>query len=172
MSDRHSLGHAGGAGRENDPGVIIDDWCRGSPTARDARAPRKTRIGDDPRHGGLAEHQLGALLGVVGVDRHVGRTARQDRQDGHVQRVAAGRHADPDPVAPTDPACGKPACAFLEIGDHLGIGQLDLAVVDARGVREAAGGVIKNVDQRPRGRGLPRSQVLRRNLGHRHVWES
>ena len=65
---------------------------------------------------GLAEHQLGALVGVVGVDGHVGGAGGQGRQDRDVERVAAGRHADADAVAAADSPRGEPLDALLDVG--------------------------------------------------------
>ena len=94
-------------------------------------APRiRPRLGDDRDHVGLAEHQVGPFVGVVGVDRHVGGAGGQRREDRHVQRVAARRHPDADAVAAADAAGGEPLDALLDVGDQLGVGELDLAVVE------------------------------------------
>ena len=172
MGDRHALRYAGRARRENDPGVIARYRRRHVPAARRTRAAGQTGLSDDTRHGGFAEHQLCPLLRVVGIHRHVRRAGSQHREDRHVQRVAPRWHPDSDPVSSADPARGQPPHTLLEIGDHLGVGQLDGAVVDAGGVRVSRRGGIENVDQCSRRRGLARAQISGRDLGHRHGCES
>ncbi|MEU0037138.1 hypothetical protein, partial [Streptomyces sp. NPDC006333] len=43
----------------------------------------------DRAHPGFAEDQLGPLVGVLGVHRHIGRAGRQYGEDGDVQVVGA-----------------------------------------------------------------------------------
>ena len=112
------------------------------PSGDAARHPRdepgaadQALLGDHRDDFGLGEHQLGALVGIVGVDRHVGGAGGQRREDRHVQRVAARRHADADAVAAADAAGGQPFDALLDVGDQLGVGELDLAVVEWRASR-------------------------------------
>ena len=104
----------------------------GAPPARRAVAADQAVLGDDADDAGLAEYQRGPLLGVVGVDRHVGGAGGERRQDGHVQRIAARRHPDSDAVAAADPARGEPLDALLDVDDQLGVGELHVAVVDRR----------------------------------------
>ena len=145
------------------------------PSGDAARHPRdepgaadQALLGDDPDHVGLAEHQLGPLVGVVGVDRHVGRAGGQRREDRHVQRVTARRHPDADAVAAADAAGGEPRDAFLDVGDQLGVGELDRAVVERGRIGVARRGVVEDVDERARfGRGR-RQQVLRRDFRLMH----
>ena len=172
VSNRNSLRNAGGARGEDDPGVVTDRGWAGAPAARRTRAAAEARFGDHPDDPGFAEYQLGPLLRIVGVHRHIGRTSREHRQDGHVQRVAARGHPDSNPVAPADSPRGQPAHTLLDIGDHLRVCQLHRAVIDAGGVRVARGSVVENVDQSPRGRGLIGSQIVRGNPGQRHACES
>ena len=122
----------------------------GAPTAGGADAADQALLGDDTDHTRLAEHQRGPLVGVVGVDRHVGGAGGQGRQDRDVQRVAARRHADADAVAATDAARGQPRDALLDVGDQLGVGQLHVAVVDGGRIGMAHGGLVQDVDQRAR----------------------
>ena len=110
---------------------------------------------------GLAEHQVGALVGIVGVDRHVGGAGGQRGQDRDVERVAARRHPDADAVAAADPARGQPLDALLDVGDQLGVGELDVAVVERGSVGMALGGGVQDVDQRALRRCARRQQVLR-----------
>ena len=102
----------------------------GAPAARRAGAADQAQLGDDRDDAGLAEHQVGPLLRIVGVDRHVGGAGGQRRQDRDVERVAARRHPDADAVAATDPARGQPLHALLDVGDQLGVGELHVAVVE------------------------------------------
>ena len=125
------------------------------PSGDAARQPRRragaadeARLGDDADDVRLAEHQLGPLVGVVGVDRHVRRTGGQRRQDRDVERVAARRHPDADAVAAADAAGRQPRDAVLDVGDQLAVGELDGAVVDRRRIGVARRGVVQDVDQR------------------------
>ena len=121
-----------------DPDVkMIHASSRASGAA--ARQPRdepgpaeQARFGDDRNDVGLTEHQFGAFVGVVGVDRHVCRAGGQRRQDRHVQRIAARRHPDADPVAAADAPGGQPLHAVLDVADQLAVGELHGAVVDRR----------------------------------------
>ena len=83
VGDGDALGGAGGAGGEDDPGVVAGQRWAGAPAARRAGAAGRAGLGDHGRDVGLAEDQLGALVGVVGVDRHVGRAGGQ-----YVARIA------------------------------------------------------------------------------------
>ena len=62
----------------------------------------------------------------------------QRREDRHVQREAAGRHPDADPVAATDATRGQPRDAGFDVADQLAVGELHRAVVDRRGFRDSA----------------------------------
>ena len=172
VGDGHPLGHPGGPRGEDDPGVVADRRRGGSPTARGTRAADQAGLGDHPGDRSLAEHQRGPLFGVVGVHRHVTRSGGQDREHRHIQRIAARRHPDPDPVAAPDSASGQPPRTLLDVDEHFRIGELYCAVVDPRGVRIAGRGVVENIHQGPRRRGLPGSQIVIGDLGHHHGWES
>ena len=155
MCDRNTLRGAGGPGGEDDPGVVAAEWRARAPTARRTRSPDQSRLGDHRDHCGLGEHQVGPFLGIVGVDRHVGGAGGQRREDRHVQRITARRHADTDAVTAADAAGGQPFDTLLDIGDQLGVGELDLAVVEGGRVRMTARRVVEDVDERPRfGRAL------------------
>jgi hypothetical protein len=108
---------------------------------------------DHAHHAGFAEHQLGALVGVVRVDGHVGGARGERREDRDVQRVAAGRHADADAIAAPDAARRQPVDALLDVGDQLGVGELHVAVVDGGRIGMQFGGGVQHVDQ---GAGLGR----------------
>ena len=109
-----------------------------------------------PTTSGLAEHQCGPFIGVVGVHRHVGGAAGQGRQNRHVEGVTARRHADSDAVAAADAAGRQPRDAVLDVGDQLAVGELDGAVVERGCVGEAPGGVVEDVDKRAWFRGRRR----------------
>ena len=72
-------------------------------------------------------------VGIVGVDGDVGGACGQSRQDRGVEGVAARRHPDADAVAAADAARGQPLHALLDVGDQLGVGELDVAVVESTG---------------------------------------
>ena len=147
-------------GGEDDPCVVTGQRSARAPSPRRAVAADQALFGDDADDARLTEHQRGALVGVVGVDRHVGRSGGHRRQDGHVERITAGRHADSDAVAAADPTRGKPLDALLDVDDQLGVGELNLAVVDGGRIGMTFGGRVEDVDQRPRfGRGR-RQHVL------------
>ena len=172
MRHGDAFGRAGRSGGEDDPGVVARQRRTGPPAPRGARAARHAGFADDRDDVGLAEHQFGAFVGVVGIDGDVGRADGQGRQDRFVERKAARRHPDADPVAATDPAGRQPGDAGFDVADHLAVGELNRAVVDRGGFRVARGGVVEDVDQRARVRGARRRQVLRRDwfgsLGRRH----
>ena len=72
------FGLPGRPGGEDDPRVVAGPGVPGRPTG----APRGVSAPPSPStaaHPGLAEHQLGPLLRVVGVDRHVGGAGRRAR---------------------------------------------------------------------------------------------
>ena len=78
----------------------------GAPAAsRRRRRGRRSSTADDRR---LAEHEVGALVGVVGVDGHVGRAGVQHGEDGDVEVVRARGHADADAVAGADAGSREP----------------------------------------------------------------
>jgi hypothetical protein len=63
-----------------------------------------TVVAEHRAHPGLAEHELGAFVGVVGVDRDVGGTRGEHGQDRDVQLGGAGGDPDADAVADPDAA--------------------------------------------------------------------
>ena len=76
----------------------------GVPTARVRRsdtASPSPSTAHDPR---LGEHELGAFLGIVRVDRHVGGARREHAEDREVQLGRTGGDPDADAVADTDAA--------------------------------------------------------------------
>ncbi len=150
MGDRDALRGSGGSGREDDPGVVATQRRACAPSPGRAGPPDQSLLGDDPNHVGLAEHQRGPLLGVVGVHRHVGGACGQRRKDRHIKRVTARRHPDADAVTAADAAGGEPLDAFLDVADQLGVGELHRAVVERGrvGVQRRRG--VEDVDERAR----------------------
>lgn len=122
-------------------------------------------LGDDARPPRPRRRPVRPVPGVVGVHRDVGRTGGEGGQDRHIERIAARRHPDADPVSAADSAGGQPCHPLLDVGDHLGVGQLDGAVVDAGGIRVPGRGVVEDVDEGPGCGGVSRQQILRRNFG-------
>ncbi len=167
MGHRDTLGCTRRPGREDDPGIVADERSSCTPPPRRSVAADQALFGDDTDDTGLAEHQCGALVGIVGVHRHVGGAGGKRGQDGDVQRVGAGRHSDPDAVTAADAARGQPRHALFDVDDQLGIGELHLAVVDRRCVGMPLGGGVEDVDQRPWWRGRRRQQVLGGDVGSR-----
>ena len=151
VGDGHALRGSGGARGEDDPGVIAGQRWGRAPAARRTRSTDQTGLGDDRDDLGLTEHQRRPFLGVVGVDGDVRGAGGQGGQDRGVQRIAARRHPNADPVAAADPAGGQPGDTLLDVTDQLGVGELHLAVVDGRRVRVATRGLVEDVDQGPRG---------------------
>ena len=160
VGDRDALRGARRPRGEDDPGVVAAQRSRGTPSARRTGAPDQAAFGDHSHDVGLGEHQFGPLGRIVGVDGHVRRARGEGGQDRDVERIAARRHPDADAVAAADAAHRQPRHAVLDVGDQLGIRELHGAVVQSRRVGVAPRGVVEDVDQRARGRGLGRQQVL------------
>ena len=66
-------------------------------------------VAEHRAHPGLAEHELGPLLGVVGVDGNVGGARGEDSEDRDVQLGGAGGDPDADAVADPDAGAGEAA---------------------------------------------------------------
>ena len=98
---------------------------------------------DDGADAGLAEHHVGALLGVVGVDGDVGGADRQRREDRDVQVGGARRDADADPVAVADPGGAERGAEGVDLAQQRGVVEHAVAVVDAAARSRAA--VARNV---------------------------
>jgi len=168
----HPFGQPGRPGGEDDPGVVSGRRRRRAPAARRARAAQQARLGDDPGDRGLAEDKLGPLIGVVGVDRDVRRARGEGGQDRHVERVAARGHPDTHPVPAADSPRGQPPRPGLDVGDHLGVGQSHLAVVDPDRIRVTPGRRVEDVDEGARRGGVTGAEILRRDSGSGHEPES
>ena len=114
--------------------------------------------------------RLGALVGVVVVDGHVGGAGEQDADDGHVEvgRAATGcarPTRSPRPTPSSRRAVGdvRRGAEQLVVGEHLA------AVVDGRRVGVVVGGGAQHVDEGARCRGRGRREaggrVGRRGVG-------
>lgn len=140
---------------------MIHASCSGP--GRAAAAPAAGGVGDvDARSGaqhrpypGLAEDQLGALVRVLGVDRHVGGARGEHGQDARVQLVGAGGHAYPDPVAEAHPGGREGQQAALDLGGQRPVGQPGGAVVQGELVGVRPYGGFEDVDEGARRGGGP-----------------
>lgn len=160
MADGDALGLAGGAGGEDDPGVVLGAGPRGG-RGTGVRVAGGVDARSGAQHGphpGLAEDQLGALVRVLGVDGHVGGTCGEDGEDGHVQLVGPGRHAYADPV--TEPHSGgrEGAPTALDLDGQCPVGQPGGAVVQGELVGVLPYGGLEDVDEGTRRGGGPGGQ--------------
>lgn len=149
MGDGHALRRAGRTGREDDPRVVAGGGCRALRSApRRWRQFRGLRVRPQHvTHAGLAEDGGGTLLGVVGVDRHIGRSAVQDCEDRKVQLRGTRRNADSHPVSRADALRGEPACTVSGLGAQLTVGQHLDARVKGRCVGVSGGGGLEDGDE-------------------------
>ena len=128
----HALRLASRTGGEDDPrgvfrtrGIGLLGWgARARGIAQEAEA----FISKDAIDIGLAEDHLGALVWIIGVDRHVGRARRQGRQNGEVELALAGGHPNADAIAPAHTIGVQLGGPQLDLVDELGVGD-DFAVV-------------------------------------------
>ena len=178
VADRDALRLPGGARREDDPRVVLQAGQARTDALRGRRRQRDGALGaDDGADPRLAEHQVGALVGVVRVDGDVSRADRQRREDRDVQVGGARRDADPDPVAVADPGGTEHGAEGVDLAQQRGVVEHPVAVVDRRGTGVGAGGRLEDVAQGPlRRRGA--RDVHRRHGGARvagrgrHVWHA
>lgn len=112
---RDALRNPRRAGREDDPRVVVGRRridVPGRPRARVRILPveQPARDGavrvdelparaDDAAHARFAEHEVCALLGIIGVDGHIGRSSRHHAEDRDVEVSVARGHAHADAVA-------------------------------------------------------------------------
>ena len=101
---------------------------------------------------GLVEDQPGPRVGVVVVDRHVGRAHREDAEHGDVQLDGPGRDPHPYPVTAAHTLAGQPVGDAVDGDREVAVGERRVAVVDSRRVRVRRHGGGQHVDQRPGGR--------------------
>ncbi len=159
VADRDSLGRAGGAGGEDDPGVVGEVGvllrCRlgGIPGREDDQVG-----GDHRRHPGFVEHQAGPLVGVVVVDRHVSGTGQQDADDGNVEVGGAARDAHAHSVATAHALVAQGGGDVTRRREQLVVGEHLAAVVDGRGVGVVVGRGTQHVDEGARRRGAVGAQ--------------
>ena len=117
------FGRAGRPGGEDDPRVVV-----GAPGAPGVPigalcGVRAAAVAEHRAHPGLAEHQLGAFVGVVGVDRDVGGAGGEHGQDRDVQLGGAGGDPDADPVADADARLGEAPARGLDLLGQPAVGQ-------------------------------------------------
>lgn len=162
MAYGHALRLAGGTGGEDDPRGVF--WARGigvlgrlfgGPVggvwARGVAQEAEAFICKDAIDIGLAEDHLGALVWVVGVDRHVGRARRQGCQNGEVELALAGGHPNADPIAPAHAIGVQLGGPQFDLVNELGVGD-DFAVVQRGSVWVHLRGSGDDVPQRARPR--------------------
>ncbi|MDH6113258.1 hypothetical protein P3T34_005473 [Kitasatospora sp. MAP12-44] len=148
VADRDALGAAGGAGGEDDPGVVVGRRTGRVAAGAHGGAGRNRLVGAD--HGADARvgpDQLGPLVGVVRVHRDVRGAGAQHGEDGDIEVGGPGRDPDADPVAPADPGGGQPAGQPVGGGQQRAVVQDDPAGVERRGQRAGTGGRLQDVDQ-------------------------
>ncbi len=164
---RDAFGRAGGPGGEDDPGVVAGDRLPGALEGPGAAGIRDNRAAgaQDARHPGLAEDQFGPLVRVVRIDRNIGGPHKQHRQDRDVELVGARGDPDADLVPGTQPGQVQLPRGRADLLHQLGIAEGTVAVVERGGVREAAGGVLQDIDQRPLRRRRGGARQLRLVVG-------
>lgn len=154
VTDGHALGFAGGAGGEDDPRVVLGPGPRG----RNVGAAGHGQLVSGPEdraHLRLAEHQLGALVRVLGVHRDIGGAGGQYGEDRDVQLVGAGGDPDADPVAEAHPGGAQPPPQGLDLDGQGTVGEAAVPVVQGGLVGVRPNGGVEDVDERARrgGRG-------------------
>ena len=176
---RHALRGPGGAGGEDDPGVVrrldvLRKWrllpALGRASRRDHQAVAHHR--SDVR---LVEHEASALVGVVGVDRDVGGPRDEHAHDRDVQVDRARLDPDSYLVAPGDAVSAQIGGELVGRLLELGVGQDLDAVVHRGGLGRPLHRGTEDVDQRPARRG-PIGTAQRhvtsfqgpRRVGHQH----
>jgi hypothetical protein len=107
-----ALGHAGRTRGEDHPGVVVrrgggDHVIEGRFAGLGGRGDEHSPGADDADDLGLAEHELRALLRVVGVDGNVGGSGGKHREDRHVQFAGSRRDADAHLVTPANAITGQ-----------------------------------------------------------------
>ena len=149
VGDGNAFGFAGRPGGEDDPRVVGRARPSRSGSARCDRAQADAvAVAEHRADACLGPHGLGALVRIVDVDRYVGRSDGQDREDGAVQLGRARGHANADPVTSAD-ADGREAVAQrVQPTDQGGVGQHLVAVVDRRGIGEPRRRGLEDLQQR------------------------
>ena len=170
VGDRHALRLARRSGGEDDPRVVVGGRLAGR-FLRHVAGSQVQAVGAEPAGDArLAEDHLGALVGVVGVDGHVGRAGGEDRQDGDVELPVARGHAHAHAIAGADALGAEPAGGLVDFGDEVGIGHHHVAVVERRRLGVLGGGGPQHVHERALRRGQVTAQVRRRDrishVGH------
>jgi hypothetical protein len=95
----------------------------------------------------LAEDQLGPLVGVLGVHRHVGGSGGQHGEDGDVQLVGARGHPYADPVPESHPGVAQPPPQRLHLDGQVAVREAAAAVVERGLVGTGPHGGVEDVDE-------------------------
>ena len=111
------------------------------PTATDGAFDREV-VADHGDDLGLAEDQPGPLVGVVRIDRNVGRPGSQDSEDRDVEIGRARADPDPDPVAGPDAQLGEAGGNLSRRLGQLGVRQDLGAVVQGRVVGKCLNSLV------------------------------
>ena len=162
----HALRLARGTGGKDDPRGIfwprgLDALCR---VARGFAQEAEAVIAKQAINIGLTKDHLRALIRIVRVHRHVGRTGGQGGQDGEVKIPLAGGHPDADAIAPAHAIDVQLCGPQLDLVDEFGVGD-DLAIVKRGGFRMDLSRGGNNVPQRARARGQIAQEKLLRDAG-------
>ncbi len=184
---RDALGNARRTRGEDDPGIVADGrrghhrQCvragvrrvtvveaheSGIRIRRDELAVAR----DDAPHPRLTEDQARALIGVVGVDRHVRRPRGHDGEDRHVQLLRARGHAHAHAIPAPHARLVQRRRGTPHPREQFAVAQRPRAVVDGGCLGMPCGDVGEDVDQRARGRrsGQPVERSLGGGSGGRH----
>jgi hypothetical protein len=166
VGDGDALGHAGGTGGEDDPGVVVHRGGRDIRFDRLALGQRRSRLEDSPGaddagHGGLAEDEAGAFLGVVRVDGHVGGAGGEYTEDADVELAGTRGDADAHAVAAAHAQAGQQRGLLGDEPLEPAVADAALRVLEGERVGEAHSALPEDVDQRARGSG-PRGAVEHR----------
>ena len=170
MGDRDPLGHSRRAGGEDDPGVVARGDARH--TRRSDSVSRGGGGGGDGAPGAhdgsdgcLREDEVGALLRVVGIDRHVGRPGPQHGEDRDVEVVGARRGPNADAVTGPHPGRREGGRHLLDPLAEGAVSQDRPGVVEGCGSRVCGDRGVKHVEQGACRRGPIASE---QRVGHRH----
>ena len=153
VADRHALGLAGGAGGEDDPGVVARAGLLAVGARADAGAGPEGQVrAVDGAHRGLLPDRVRPLVRVVEVDRDVGGAGEDRAEDGHVEVHGPGGDADAHAVPAADVEVPQALGLGLDALEELGVAEHGGPVVEGHRVRVARDGVHDDVHERARGR--------------------
>ena len=117
---------------------------RGRAAAGGERHPVREHTADV----GLLPDGRRTLVGVVDVDRHVGRAGREDTEDRQVEVGGAGGHPDSDAVTRADTGGPQHRGYTANLLHQLAVGERP-AVVEGGGFRMSCSGRLEDAEQRP-----------------------